>query len=79
MRFIGLPELLFLLGVGAFLIPLIPFWKIFLQAWLSPCHGLDNAGAVPEPHYVVLPRFRGMAGPARVGETAQAGLKNDVN
>ena len=29
MRFIGLPELLFLLGVGAFLIPLIPFWKIF--------------------------------------------------
>ena len=51
----------------------------FLQGWLSRCHGLDNAGAVPEPHYVVLPRFRGMAGPARVGETAQAGLMNDVN
>jgi hypothetical protein len=40
MRSIGLPEQLFLLGVGAFLIPLIPFWKIFSKAGYPGAMGL---------------------------------------
>jgi hypothetical protein len=40
MRSIGLPELLFLFGVGAFLIPLIPFWKIFSKAGYPGAMGL---------------------------------------
>ena len=40
MRSIGLPEQWFLLGVGASLIPLIPFWKIFSKAGYPGAMGL---------------------------------------